>query len=315
MLVRLRLMPAWVQPGSGPSAVPTLSRYVPVMTQRVVLITGCSSGIGLETALAFARRGDTTVASMRNPAKADPLMKRAADEGLAIDLVQLDVTDDASVTSAVTKVEREHGPIDVLVNNAGVGYDGAIETIDIDRARAVFEANVWGPIRVSRAVIPAMRARRSGAIINVTSVAGRVPGGAFMGFYGSSKHAMNTLSEALLDELEPYGIRVVCIEPGFFTTEIMTNADDLPRGAGPYGAQHEWVLDFYRKSVASVGGHPRVVADAIVTAVDGPATPLHRLVGDDAIGFVDLVTSLGSYEAWKPVGREIIEGVSGPRPS
>ena len=284
------------------------------MTKRVVLITGCSSGIGLATALAFARGGDTVVASMRNVAKADPLMKRAADEGLTIGLVQLDVTDDASVTAAVLEVEKRHGAVDVLVNNAGVGYDGPIETIDIDRARSVYEANVWGPVRVSRAVIPAMRARRSGVIINVTSVAGRVPGGAFMGFYGSSKHAMNTLSEALFDELEPFGVRVACIEPGFFATEIMTNAE-LPREAGPYQAQHDWVVDFYEKSVASVGGHPDVVADAIVAAADDPATPVHVLVGDDAIGFVDLVTSLGSYEAWKPVGQEIIEGVSGPRPA
>ncbi len=285
------------------------------MPSRVVLITGCSSGIGLETALAFARRGDTTFASMRNLAKADALRSRARDEGLELEVVQLDVTDDASITAAVGEVGQRHGAIDVLVNNAGVGYDGAIETIDIDRARAVFEANVWGPIRVSRAAIPAMRARRSGAIINVTSVAGRVPGNAFMGFYGSSKHAMNTLGEALFDELEPYGIRVVCIEPGFFSTEIITNSDDLPRDSGPYRAQHEWMLDFYRKSVASVGGHPSVVADAIVAAADDPTTPVHVLVGEDAVSFVDLVTSLGTYEAWKPVGQQIVEGVSGPRPT
>jgi len=160
-----------------------------------------------------------------------------------------------------------------------------------------------------------MRVRRSGAIINVTSVAGRVPGNAFMGFYRSSKHAMNTLGEALFDELDPYGIRVVCIEPGFFSTEIITNSDDLPRDSGPYRAQHEWMLDFYRKSVASAGGHPNVVADAIVAAADDPKTPVHVLVGEDAVGFVDLVTSLGTYEAWKPVGQQIVEGVSGPRPA
>lgn len=125
---------------------------------------------------------------------------------------------------------------------------------------------------------------------------------------------MNTLSEALFDELEPFGVRVACIEPGFFATEIMTNAE-LPREDGPYQAQHDWVIDFYEKSVASVGGHPDVVADAIVAAADDPATPVHVLVGEEAVGFVDLVTSLGSYEAWKPVGQEIIEGVAGPRPA
>jgi NAD(P)-dependent dehydrogenase (short-subunit alcohol dehydrogenase family) len=285
-----------------------------LMTQRVVLITGCSSGIGLETALAFARRGDRTVASMRNLDKAEALRARASAEGLAIELVQLDVTDDASVQAAVAEVGRRHGAIDVLVNNAGIGYDGAIETIDFERARAVLETNVWGPVRMIRAAVPAMRERRCGVIINVTSVAGRVPGNAFFGFYAASKHAMNALSEALCMELEPFGVRVVCIEPGFFATEILANAGDGSASPGPYVEQHAWFNDFYQKSVAASGGAPSVVADAIVAVAGDPATPLHVLVGDDAKGFVGLVTQLGSFEAWLPVGQQIVEGVAGPRP-
>ena len=196
------------------------------MTSRVVLITGCSSGIGLETALAFARRGDTTVASMRNLAKADALMSRAKDEDLSIDLVQLDVVDDASVTAAVADVEKRHGPIDVLVNNAGVGYDGPIETIDFERARAVLEANLWGPVRVIRAALPAMRERGSGVIVNVSSVAARVPATAYQSFYAASKHGTNAVSEALSREVDQFGVRVVCIEPGFFATDIVANADE-----------------------------------------------------------------------------------------
>jgi NAD(P)-dependent dehydrogenase (short-subunit alcohol dehydrogenase family) len=284
------------------------------MTTRVVLITGCSSGIGLETALAFARRGDTTVASMRNPAKADVLMKRASEEGLAIGLVQLDVTGDASVQSAVAEIEQQYGAIDVLVNNAGVGYDGSVETIDMDRARAVFEANLWGPVRVTRAALPAMREQRSGVIINVSSIAGRVPTGAFQGFYGASKHGMNALSEALCEEVEPFGIRVVCIEPGFFATDIVANADEGTREPGPYRAQHEWILEFFRKSIKSASGDPSAVADAIVVAADDPETPMHVLVGDDAVMFVDLVEGLGSYEAWRPVSEQVVVGVAGPRP-
>ena len=284
------------------------------MTSRVVLITGCSSGIGLETALAFARRGDATVASMRNLAKADALMSRAKDEGLSIDLVQLDVVDDASVAAAVADVEKRHGPIDVLVNNAGVGYDGAIETIDFERARAVLEANLWGPIRVIRAALPAMRERRSGVIINVSSVAGRVPATAYQAFYAASKHGTNAVSEALSREVDQFGVRVVCIEPGFFATDIVANADEGASRAGPYAADHEWVLEFYRKSVSSASGAPAVVADAIVAAADDPATPLHVLVGDDAVMFVDLLTQFDSFEAWTPVGQQIMEGVAGPRP-
>ncbi|MGZ8762106.1 MAG: SDR family oxidoreductase [Acidimicrobiia bacterium] len=283
------------------------------MTKRVVLITGCSSGIGLETALAFASRGDTTVASMRNLAKADRLTKRAADEGQDIELVQLDVTDDASVEAAVAEVEQRHGRIDVLVNNAGVGYDGAIETIDIERARGVLEANVWGPVRVTRAALPAMRERRSGVIVNVTSISGRVPGMPFHGFYGASKHGLGVLSEALAGEVEQFGIRVVCIEPGFFATDIVANADD-EQELGPYAAEYQWVKTFFEKSMETASGDPGMVAEAIVAAADDSATPMHVLVGDDAKGFVALVDSLGSYEAWKPVSEQVVAGVAGPRP-
>src|SRR6476620_4436205 len=117
----------------------------------VVLVTGCSTGIGQETALAFARRGDTTYATMRNPAKADRLLERAKADGLTVEVIPLDVCDDASVTAAIARVEAEHGAIDVLVNNAGVGHDGPVETIEIDAARAVMETNFWGAVRTMRA--------------------------------------------------------------------------------------------------------------------------------------------------------------------
>ena len=144
----------------------------------VVLITGCSSGFGLETALAFARKGETTYASMRNLARADRLVERARAEGLTVELLTLDVDDDASVATAVSEVEDRHGRIDVLVNNAGVDHTGAVETIDMDRARAVLETNYWGPVRTIRAVLPGMRARRAGVIINVSSASGSMSPGA-----------------------------------------------------------------------------------------------------------------------------------------
>ena len=234
----------------------------------VVLISGCSSGIGLEAALAFARRGDTVFASMRNPAKSGPLEVRAKEEGLDLEILTLDVTDDASVADAVRTIEQRHGAIDVLVNNAGVGYSGPIETIDIDRARALMETNTWGAVRLIRAALPRMRERGSGVIINVTSVAGRVPGVAHNGFYGASKHALGTLSEALQWEVAPYGVRVACIEPGFFVTEIFANSDwDKVDLSSPYGADHAWVSEFYVKSGEVAGGDPSVVAKAIDTAI------------------------------------------------
>jgi NAD(P)-dependent dehydrogenase (short-subunit alcohol dehydrogenase family) len=281
----------------------------------VVLITGCSSGIGLEAALAFARRGDTVYASMRNPGKAGPLQERASKEGLTVDIVTLDVLDDRSVTDAVAKIENTHGAIDVVVNNAGVGFSGSVETLDIDKARAVIDTNFWGAVRVIRAVLPTMREKGAGVIINVTSVAGRVRGTPYQTFYSASKHGLGALSEGLQFEVAPYGIRVACIEPGFFTTEIFANGDvgnvDL---TNPYGADHAWLDDFYLKSGQAAGGDPAVVADAIVHAANDPSTPLHNLVGDDAALFVDLGAQAGTFEGWVPVATQIVESAAGPRP-
>ena len=281
----------------------------------VVLITGCSTGIGLEAALAFARRGDTVYASMRNLAKADRLRSRAAEEGLAVEVVPLDVVDDASVTAAVADIEARHGAVDVLVNNAGVGFMGSIETIDWDKAQAVMDTNVWGAVRTSRAVLAAMRAKGSGLIVNVTSVAGRVPGNAHMGFYSASKHALGALSEALQWEVAPYGIRVACVEPGFFATEIFANSEmGAVDTTSTYAEDETWVADFYVKSGEAAGGDPAVVAATILGIVDDPGAPLHTLVGDDAVLFVDLVSQAGTYEGWVPVANQIVESVAGPRP-
>ena len=281
----------------------------------VVLITGCSSGIGLEAALAFRRRGDTVYASMRNLAKADRLRERAEKAGLSVELVQLDVNDDDSVTSAIEQIEAAHGAIDVIVNNAGVGFSGPVETIDIDRARTIIETNFWGAVRVMRAALPAMRRRGSGVIVNVTSVAGRVRGTPYQAFYSASKHALGALSEALQIEVAPVGVKIVCIEPGFFATDIFANSGvgqvDL---ADPYGADHAWLDDFYLKSGEAMGGDPAVVAERIVEAATNPDTPLHNLVGDDAALFVDLGQQADTFEGWVPVATEIVEGVAGPRP-
>ena len=166
-----------------------------------------------------------------------------------------------------------------------------------------------------RAALPAMRAKGSGVIVNVTSVAGRVPGNAYMAWYTSSKHAINALSEGLAVELDGLGVRVACIEPGFFQTDFMENVSPDPTAdpSNPYAADHAWMMDFYDKSVAGAPA-PVVVADAIVATATDPTTPLHNLVGDDAIVFVDLVDQAGSVEAWLPVGITIVESVAGPRP-
>jgi NAD(P)-dependent dehydrogenase (short-subunit alcohol dehydrogenase family) len=281
----------------------------------VVLVTGCSTGIGLDAALAFARRGDTTYASMRDLAKATTLRERAAADGLDIEVMQLDVTDGESVAAAIGSIESRHGAIDVLVNNAGIGSSGPIELIDLDKAMAVYDTNVWGAVRAIRAVLPAMRAKGAGVIINVTSVASRVPGTQYGGFYSSSKHALGTLSEALAMEVNPFGIRVACVEPGFFDTEIFASSDwKNPAIPGPYEADQEWVNRFYVLSGEAMGGDPAVAGNFIADIVADPEAPMHNLIGDDAHQFVDAVEQAGTFEGWIPVGIAIVEGVSGPRP-
>src|SRR3954452_21576769 len=163
----------------------------------VVVITGCSSGFGLEAGIAFAERGDTVVATMRNLAKDTELRKRAADAGVDIEVEQLDVRDDASVATAFANILERHGTVDVLVNNAGVGFGGPIETMPMDAALAVMDTNFFGSFRCARAVLPGMRAQRSGAIVNVSSTSGLPPGQMYTSIYSASKHAVNALSAAL----------------------------------------------------------------------------------------------------------------------
>jgi len=280
----------------------------------VVLITGCSSGIGLETAVAFARRGDITYASMRNPGAGTRLVERAEGDGIALQVLRLDVTDDASVRSAVRSIERRHGAIDVLVNNSGIADSGPVETIPIERAGAVMDTNLWGPVRTARAALPAMRARGTGVIVNVSSAAGRVPAMPYNGFYAASKHALGALSQSLAWELAPFGIRVVCIEPGFFATEISSKSWGAVDPASPYGADHAWVNDFFLRNGEANGGDPAVVAEAIVRAAHDPGAPLHNLVGDDAAAYVDLAARAGSHEGWVTAATDILQSVAGPRP-
>ncbi|MFF8729227.1 SDR family oxidoreductase [Streptomyces sp. NPDC015171] len=283
-----------------------------------VLITGCSSGIGLETALAFARRGDRVHACVRDPANAGELLGRARAEGLTLDLPRLDVTDDASVTAAVTAVRDRHGPIDVLVNNAGVDHTGPVETMPLDRARTLMETNFWGPLRMSRAVLPGMRAQGGGVIVNVSSLTGRtfaVPHG---GFYAASKAALGALSEALYAEVQPFGVRVVCLEPGSFASAIRREsaagaAAGGPSGAGPYTEDRAWLARFLARVADGAAGCGEA-AEAVVAAADDPATPLHTAVGKDAEAALRFLEGV-SYEQWLPRFLEQAESLAGPRPA
>ena len=232
-----------------------------------------------------------------------------------MEIEQLDVVDDASVANAVAAVLDRHGRIDVAVNNAGVGGGGPVETQDFDTARALFETNFWGPQRVIRAVLPGMREQRSGVIINVGSLAGRVPGIMYSSMYGASKHALGTLSEALASEVEPFGVRVVNIEPGFFATDITANnisADETSHPA--YEVDQEWSRQFFESGVEQ-GADPMIVANTIVDAAENADTPLHVPVGEDAAMYLSVLEGTSSFEEWIAIGTQLIEGVAGPRPT
>jgi NAD(P)-dependent dehydrogenase (short-subunit alcohol dehydrogenase family) len=269
----------------------------------VVVITGCSSGFGLETALAFARRGDRVYATMRNLEKAGDLQKAAAAEDLSVQILQLDVTDDASVAAAVGQIIDAEGRIDVLVNNAGVEHWGAMECLADELARSIFDTNVFGTVRVTRAVLPAMRAQQSGVIVNMASAAGRVPGLPVNWAYSASKHALCSLADSLSGEVQPFGIRVVSIEPGFFATNNLANAT-RPTPGSPYEELERAVVTFFEQSLDH-GGDPRNVAEAVVREVNEPTGPRHVPVGPDAEVFIQAAATMSETE-WQTVGRAMI---------
>src|SRR5918912_3181641 len=191
-------------------------------SQKVAIVTGSSTGIGYETSLALARDGFLTYATMRNLNKAEDIKSAATKESLPIRIKQLDVIDDISVKNAVQAISSETGGrIDVLVNNAGYGLNGAFEDLAMDEIKAQYETNFFGLIRVTQAVIPTMRRRKSGTIVNISSGAGLfgIPSGSA---YVSTKFAVEGLSESISYELEPFGIKVVLVEPGVIRTNFVT---------------------------------------------------------------------------------------------
>ena len=252
-----------------------------------VLITGCSTGIGFEAALQFARGGERVYATMRNLAKAGPLREAAAAEALDVRVVQLDVDSQASIDAAITQVLAEAGRIDVLVNNAGVTGVGVIEEVTDEQIHAVFETNFFGPMRVIRAVLPAMRERQSGTIINVSSVAGRLAAPAYIQYH-SSKWALECLTETLAIEVKQFGIRVASVEPGFFVTPILDKATDewSQREPSPYVDIERRMKDLYA-AAGQNGGDPKVVAATIIEAVNTPRPKLRWPIGADAQPFLD----------------------------
>jgi NAD(P)-dependent dehydrogenase (short-subunit alcohol dehydrogenase family) len=246
----------------------------------VVLVTGSSSGIGLATAIHFARLGDDVYAGVRNPATATELTAAIESEKLPIRPITLDVDDAASVTRGVGEALARSGHVDVLVNNAGIGGGGPIEDVPVDWVKSLFETNYLGAIRMIQAVLPGMRERRSGAIVNVSSIAGRLAI-AGHGHYSAVKHALEAASEALAQEVQAFGIRVAIVEPGVVVTPIFTKAKRFADPGSPYAVHVHRLLLFYQMQMKTAS-QPADVARVIHEAVTAKDAKLRYLVGDDA---------------------------------
>jgi len=247
-----------------------------------VLITGTSRGIGLETALAFGRAGHKVHATMRSPERSPQLAEKAAQEKLPIVISAMDVDSDSSVKSAIATIERDHGPIDVLVNNAGVERMGSVEELPVAEFKAAMETNYFGAILCIQALLPQMRTRRSGCIINVTSVAGRISSGP-MAAYSASKWALEALSEALAGEMKTFNVRVAIVEPGIIDTAMARRIED-PAQASPYPQRERFSIMFTQSLKSPVP--PSIVADKILEIADSGTWQLRHPVGPDAFPFL-----------------------------
>ena len=253
--------------------------------EKVAVVTGSSSGIGFETALALAREGYYTYATMRDTKKDNPIKEIAKKENLNLEVLELDVDKDQTVQTAINKILKEKNRIAVLVNNAGYGLFGCLEDLSMEELKAQFETNFFGAVRVSQAVIPVMRKQKSGIIVNVSSVAGRI-GFPVSPAYISSKFALEGLSESMRYELLPFGINTIIIEPGVIKTNFMSSVKKSMKPDSVY-------KDITNKVIAGItmmaemGTPAQEVARTIIKAIKSE-NPLPRYtVGNDAAMFLE----------------------------
>ncbi|MEH6585525.1 MAG: SDR family oxidoreductase [Halioglobus sp.] len=246
----------------------------------VILVTGASTGIGQTTSLHLASKGHQVFAGVRNPDTANELKERIAAQSSSVELIQLDVTDQASVDSAVQQIMDQTGRIDVLVNNAGVGGGRAVEETPLEEVRDVFETNYFGISRMLLAVTPIMRKQRGGRIVNMSSLAGRMVFGCH-GHYSAAKWALEGLSEALAFEMAEFNVRVALIEPGSVPTPAWEKGTPPPEDTS-YGNSltrlAAWATYTMKKPAST-----QDVADAVSHAIESDNPHFRYLVGQDAI--------------------------------
>jgi len=272
--------------------------------QKVALVTGSSSGIGLETVLALARDGYRTFASMRDIRKAVELEHAAKKENLSIDVIELDVDKEESIVAAIKQIVSDSGRLDVLVNNAGYGQFGCTEDVSVDDFRKQFETNFFSIVKIIQEVAPIMRNQKSGIIVNISSVVGRMglPGSSA---YISTKFALEGLSECLRYELGQFGIKTTLIEPGVIKTNFF-NSMKIPESKidPKYKDLTEHILAGL-KMMAELGTAPSKVAEVIIKAINDDEILPRYTAGTDAAMFMDAKKMKTDLEFEKYMSKEL----------
>ncbi len=240
-----------------------------LLKDKTTLVTGVSSGIGREIAQLLAERGARVFGTVRNPQSASPIP--------GVEIVRMDVTDDASVSAAVHTIVRKAGPIQFLVNNAGYSFMGALEETSVDEARQQFETNLFGVLRVTNAILPGMRQQGFGRIVNISSVLGFLPA-PYMGIYAASKYAVEGYTETLDHETRRFGVRALLVEPAYTKTNIRENSKFAKVALEVYADERKRVTDAVLRNIEH-GDDPRMVADAILKALTAKSPRLRYPVG------------------------------------
>jgi NAD(P)-dependent dehydrogenase (short-subunit alcohol dehydrogenase family) len=284
---------------------------------KSVLITGCSSGLGLTTAVTLAKNGFRVFATVRNLDKRGDLSKALADAGTTATILPLDVTDEAAITATVARVLFEAGSIDALVNNAGLAIGGFVEDFTLAEIRAQMETNFFGLVALTKAVLPSMRQKRSGRIVNISSIGGRV-GNPIIAPYVASKFAVEGFSESLSFEAELFGVKVILIEPGAYKTDIFEKNRRLAAHAldpaSPYAAIMSKIEARVNERVAKHAGDPQDVADCVLHALTVEKPHLRYLVSTNAkvmanihrfLGFGAYAAMLRKVFRWPELAKEV----------
>jgi NAD(P)-dependent dehydrogenase (short-subunit alcohol dehydrogenase family) len=275
--------------------------------EKVALVTGSSSGIGYETALALARDGYHTFASMRDTSKAEELKKTADKENLPISIIELDVDKEESIVEAIKKVISDANRIDVVVNNAGYGQYGCTEDVSIDEFRKQFETNFFSVVRIIQEVAPIMRKQCSGFIVNISSVGGKIglPG---LPAYISSKFALEGLVECLRYELGMFGIKTTLIEPGAIKTNFFDSMKIPDSNKDPKYKQLTDNMLAGLKMMMEMATPPSQVAEVVIKAIHDEEVLPRYIVGTDAAMFMEAKNSKSDLEFEKYLSKELFPG-------